>query len=60
MTGPLRNCGRPDCKLCRWNDEQYQDSGHPDDRLDLAEALVGIAAIVLLAVVFFVLIPVLS
>ena len=56
MTGPFRRCGRPDCKLCRWNDDQYQDSGHPVDE-PLAISALGIAAIVLLAIVAFIILP---
>jgi hypothetical protein len=55
----LRDCGNPDCRICRWNDEEHQDSGHVvDERLGLAEAFVGMAALVLLFAVLFIILPV--
>ena len=51
MTGPLRPCGRAECRLC-----------HPipdEERLGLAEAFIGMAAIVLLFAVLFIVLPVL-
>ena len=59
MTPRLRSCGRPECRICRWRDEEHPDSGHPP-RESLAMALLGLAGIVLLFVLAFVLLPVLG
>lgn len=61
MTGPLRQCGRPDCRLCNLNvPGEPPDCGH-EERLGLAEAFIGMAAIVaIFALWFFVLGPVLA
>jgi len=58
MNTRLRSCGNPDCRICRLNvPGEPPDSGHPDERLGLAEALIGMAAIVVLFAVFFVILP---
>lgn len=57
----VRPCDIPECRICRWNDEQYQDSGHVvDERLGLAEAFIGTAAIVAWFAFFLVLLPVMA
>ena len=53
MSGPLRFCGRAECRLC-----------HPvpvpdEERLGLAEAFIGMAAIVVLFALVFIVLPVL-
>lgn len=54
----LRQCGNPDCRICRWNDDEHDDNGHPDDTL--AELLIGAAAIAILFLMAVVLLPVLA
>ena len=55
---PWRDCGNPACRQCRWHRAAAPpDSGHPES---LASLLLGAAALVLLFVVAFVLLPVLS
>ena len=53
MTGPLRQCGRADCRLCN------RDVPHAEAEEGFAEALIGVATLILLVAFFFVLIPVL-
>ena len=53
MTGPLRFCGRAECRLC------HPIPAPPEERLGLAEAFIGMAAIVLLFAVLFIILPVL-
>lgn len=59
MTSPLRPCGRPGCRLC---DSRYPEREALDQakREDLAHASLGIAAIILIAIFAFVLLPVLA
>lgn len=59
MTPRLRPCGNPECRICRWNDEQHHDSGHPveapaDTWMNLA---LGAAALVIAFIFFFVMLP---
>ena len=58
MMPRLRPCADPACRICRHNDDEHHDSGHPmdDPPESLAEALIGIAAIV---VIFFLVVYVL-
>lgn len=60
MTPRLRPCGIPECRICRWNDETHHDSGHVAESEPFAVALVGMAAIVLLFVLTFVVLPVMT
>ena len=62
MNPALRPCGNPDCRICQWRDEEHQDSGHSveEPSESLAMALLGTAAIILLAAVAFLLLPVLA
>lgn len=60
MTPRLRPCDDPDCRICRHNvPGEPPDSGHVAEGDELASALLGVAAIVLLFIVAFLLIPVL-
>lgn len=58
MTPRLRQCGNPDCPICRWNDDEHHDSGHPDD--SIASLLVGLAAVVIWFVAMLLVLPVLA
>jgi hypothetical protein len=53
MSGPLRHCGRPECRLCNRHEP---DSGHPADD-SLATLALGAVAIVALFVLLFVVLP---
>lgn len=57
MTGPLRHCDRPGCRLCGIGDRDARDLPSPDT---LATLLVAIAMLVWLAAVLFVLLPILA
>ena len=61
MTPRLRPCGNPDCRICQWRDEEIRDLGYPESGHDedepLAMTAIGVAAIVLLGVFFFLLAP---
>ena len=54
MSGPLRRCTRPGCRLCS------NPLPTPDHHETLAELFLGGAALVLLFIVLFVLLPVAS
>lgn len=53
----LRACGNPDCRICRWRDDEHPDCGHPEDE-SLASLLVGMAVVVLWFVVMLLILPV--
>ena len=50
MSGPLRPCGRVECRLCHPRPEEREGD-------ELASAFIGMAAIVLLFFVIFFLLP---
>ncbi len=58
MSPPLRPCGRPECRICRWRAGDRPDSGQPGETL--ASLLLGAAVIVLVFTLAFVLLPALS
>lgn len=60
MTPRLRQCGNPDCPICRWNDDEHMNSGHVEDDESLSSLLVGAAAIVIWIVAFLIVLPVLA
>jgi hypothetical protein len=59
VTPRLRRCGNPDCRICRWRDEEHPDSGHPVDE-SVASLLLGTAAVVLWFVLMLLVLPVLA
>jgi hypothetical protein len=56
VSGPLRPCGREECRLCRPELDDVDDVREDD----LASLLVGAAFLVALFVLCFVLLPVLA
>ena len=59
MTPRVRPCGNEACRICRHNIAgEAPDSGHPEE--SLASLLLGAAALLLLFVLAFVLLPVLA
>lgn len=59
MTPRLRPCGIPECRICRHNvPGEPPDSGHVEEPEPLVLALIGTAALVVLFIVAFVVMPV--
>lgn len=60
MSPRVRQCGNPQCAICRFNEDGLPpDSGHPVNE-DLAELALGAAMIIGLFLLLFVVWPVLS
>lgn len=58
MSPPVRPCGRPECRICRWQSGDQPDSGQPGE--SPASLALGLAALVLVFILAFVLLPVLT